>query len=80
MHDWNMWWGGGGMWGGPLWMLVWPAILVAFIVTMVHWLSGKGGGGDRPPRSARDILDQRYARGELDREKYVKRKQNIAKS
>ena len=65
MHDWNMWWGGGGMGFGPLWMIVWLAVLVAVIVAVVRWLGEKGGGGDRPARGARDILDQRYAAGRL---------------
>jgi putative membrane protein len=80
MHDWNMWWGGGGMWFGPLWMIVWLAVLVAVIVAVVRWLGGIGGGGDGPTRTARDILDQRYARGEIDRDEYTKRKHDIAGS
>ena len=53
MHDWNMWWGGGGMWFGPLWMFVWLAVIVATIVAVVRWLGEKGSGGDRPARGAR---------------------------
>lgn len=43
-----------------------------------RWLSEKDGGGDRPARGPRDILDQRYARGEIDRDEYIKWKQDIA--
>lgn len=78
MHDWNMWGGGGGMWFGPLWMIVWLVVLVAVIVVLVRWVGGIGGGADRSGRGARDILDDRYARGEIDREEYMKRKQDIA--
>jgi putative membrane protein len=78
MHDWNMWWGGGGMWFGPLGMILWLAVLVAIIVGLVRWVGGTGGGAERPVRSAREILDERYARGEIDRDEYVKRKQDIA--
>ncbi|KAB2941752.1 MAG: SHOCT domain-containing protein [Hyphomicrobium sp.] len=80
MHDWNMWWGGGGMWFGPLWMIVWLLVVVAGVAALVRWLGGAGGDGRAPTRSARDILDERYARGEIDREEYVKRKQDIAGS
>ena len=80
MHDWNMWSGGGGMWFGPLWMILWLAVIVAVIVAVMRWLSEKGGGGDRSARGARDILDERYARGEIDRDEYTKRKQDIAGS
>ena len=78
MHDWNTWWGGGGMWFGPLWMILWLAALVAIIVALVRWLGGTGSGAERSARSACDILDERYARGEIDRDEYVKRKQDIA--
>ncbi len=61
------------MWFGPLWMFVW--LVVAVIVAMIGWLSEKAGSGDKPARSARDILD---ARGEIDRDEYMKRKQDIA--
>lgn len=78
MHDWNSWWGGGGMWFGPLGMILWLAVLVAIIVGLVRWLGGTGGGAGRSVRRARAILDERYARGAIDRDKYVKRKQDIA--
>ena len=79
MHDWNMWWGGGGMWFGPIWMIVWLAVLVAIIVGLMRWLGGTAVGGTSS-RSARDILDERYARGEIDREEYMRRKQDVTDS
>lgn len=80
MHDWNMWWGGGGMWFGPLWMIVWLTLLVAIIVGVLRWLGAIGGGANTRARGARDILDERYARGEIDREEYMKRNQDISGS
>jgi putative membrane protein len=39
---------------------------------------GLSGPGARPPGSdARALLDQRYARGELDREQYLKMKEDL---
>jgi putative membrane protein len=73
MHD---WWGPSGMWFGPIWMIVWLAVLVAIVVGLVRWL-GSGDTG-RLRRTAREILDERYARGEIDREEYLKRKQDIS--
>lgn len=74
MHD---WWGPSGMWFGPIWMILWLAVLVAIIVVLVRWFDG-GNGPGRPMRTARDMLDERYARGEIDREEYLKRKQDIS--
>jgi putative membrane protein len=80
MHEWMMGWGGGGMWFGPLWMLVWLAVLVAIIVALVRWLNPAGGETRTLARSARDVLDERYARGEIDRDEYLKRRQDISGS
>jgi putative membrane protein len=79
MHDWGPW-GPGGMVLGPLIMIVWLAVLVAIIVGLVRWLGGRGGDGRRSTPTAREILDERYARGEIDREEYLKRKRDIAGS
>ena len=76
MHEW-MGWGRGGMWFGPLIMLAVLALLVAFVVLLVRWI-----GGDRglpaTTRAAREVLDERYARGEIDRDDYLKRRQDIS--
>jgi putative membrane protein len=71
--------GGGGMgWG---WMLMSAGTLV-FIVLIagVVWLlvrsTGTGAGGSptaAPGDSAREILTQRYARGEIDDAEYQQR-------
>ena len=76
MHEW-MGWGWGGMWLGPLFMIGWLVLLVALLVPVVRWLGGAVALGARPERTAREILDERYARGEIDREEYQRRRQDI---
>lgn len=78
MHEWMGWGSGwGGMILGPLVMIAWLALLVAVVVLIVRWLGGGSVSGVRPERTARDILDERYARGEIDREEYQRRRQDI---
>ena len=75
MHDWS--WGMGGMIFGPLFMIIWLAILVAAIVFVLRYLGVLPGAGDGAGRTARDILDERFARGEIDREEYDQRRKAL---
>jgi len=72
-HGWGMGWGG-GMLLGPILTIGLVILLIVLIVPLVR---GIGGGAPRAPR-ARDILDERYAKGEIDREEYVRRRQDIS--
>jgi len=69
MHDW-MGWGSGGMWLGPLFMIIPLALLIIAVVALVRWMGGGSGNGGGRLRTARDLLDERYARGEIEREEY----------
>ena len=73
MHD----WGWGGMWLGPLFMLAVLVLLVAFVVGLVRWLGGDRTASSGTTLTPSQILDARYARGEIDREEYLKRRQDI---
>jgi putative membrane protein len=71
MHDW------GGGWGiilGPLYMVMWVAILAAIIALVVRWTGLGGQASSRTTSTARDILDERFARGEIDDDEYEKRR------
>lgn len=62
------------MWLGPLFMIALLALLVAAIVALVWWLGGRSSDGSGRVRTARDILDERYARGEVGRDEYLQRR------
>ena len=72
-------WGDGGHGGwflGPIMMIVFVALLVVAVVFIVRWLGGsdlarRGPSGD----AALDILKQRFARGEIDRDEFEDRRQ-----
>jgi putative membrane protein len=74
MHD----WGSGWMWLMPLFGIAWFALLVVAIVLVVRWMGRGNGARGASASSARDILDERYARGEIDREEYLQRRNDIA--
>ena len=75
-----MWDGGLWMFFGPLMMIVFIAAIVAVVVLMVRWLGGPGHGtAPHPPpsRTPLDILKERFARGEIDKEEFEERRRTL---
>lgn len=74
MHDMMPAWG-----GGWLWMLLWLVVLV--LVAVAAWkvigMAADGEGAGRGRESALQILERRYARGEIDREEFERRKRDL---
>ena len=58
------------------WGLVW---LLWIIPLVFLFYALKGPAGNRQT-SARELLDQSYARGELPRDEYLRRREDIAQS
>lgn len=74
-------WGMMGGYGG-FGMVIWLIVLIA-IVALVVWLvrsSGPSGTHYLPPRRSAglDVLEERYARGEISRDEYLQKKKDIA--
>lgn len=60
---------GMGIGGGFMW-LIWLVLILAIV-----WaIGGLRPGRERSERSSRDLLDERFARGEIDEEEYHKRR------
>ncbi|EEG77764.1 SHOCT domain-containing protein [Dethiobacter alkaliphilus] len=72
-----MMWYGHGMWfGGILMMLFWIVLIAAIVYFVVKALSGNDKRSDK----SLEILDERYSKGEIDDEEYLRRKKNLLKS
>jgi putative membrane protein len=75
----HMMWGWYGMIFGPLFMILVLAIVIAAIVLLVRWLGGPWHGAvppypPPPVRTPLDILKERFARGEIDKEEFEERR------
>jgi len=80
-------WGMMNGWGygygyGVAHMIFWVVILVA-VVAVIVWLVRSTGTGVHqlsPPRRSAglDVLEERYARGEINRDEYLQKKKDIA--
>jgi putative membrane protein len=77
--QWGMMGGYGGY--GGFGMIIWIVILIA-IVALVVWLvrsPASSGMHHMEPRrsSGLDVLEERYARGEINRDEYLQKKKDI---
>ena len=69
-------WGGGWsmMFMGPFSMILFTVLIVVLLFLAVRWLMPHTDGGRERRQNALDILDERFARGEIDVEEYRSRK------
>jgi putative membrane protein len=77
----HMMWDGGwyGMIFGPLVMILVLAVVIAVAVLLVRWLAGHHYAAQPPHhappgRTPLDILRERFARGEIDKDEFEERR------
>ena len=70
-----------GMWGllgYVLMVALWAVALVAIVLWVKSWLErGRPGSPSREPESALEILKKRYARGEISKEEFDEKRNNL---
>ena len=74
MGDWGGW--GWGMGFGWIFMILFWGLIILGIVALAKWLfsaSSAGGSG----KSALDILEERYAKGAINREQYEQMRRDL---
>lgn len=72
----------GGYGYGVVHMIFWVIVLVAVVAAIVWLVRNLGASGSphhlAPRRSAGlDVLEERYARGEVNRDEYLQKKKDI---
>lgn len=79
-----MWWNGGwsGMILGPLLMILVPAVLIVALLLAVRrfWPPSTGPSSAQPmaPAAPLDMLKERFARGEIDKEEFEDRRRILS--
>ena len=74
---WDSGWGmGHAVLGGTMMLLFWAAVIAA-IVLAVRWLAPKAGSG-ATGRTPLTILQERFAKGEIDAPEYEARKKLLS--
>jgi putative membrane protein len=74
-----MWWFGPGGWWMALWMLLFWGGVILLVVWGVRALSDGGHGLRRGEDGSRvlHILEERFARGEIDRDEFEQRRSTL---
>lgn len=78
---WHDGWGWGHMFFGSFAMLLFWGGLIVLLVLAVRLMGGgstRSGDGAGSGNRALDILEKRYARGEIDREEFEERKDQLS--
>lgn len=72
MHGWC------GMGFGWVSMILFSALVVAGLVILVRWLAAQSSASKgEQSKTALEILQERYARGEIGREEFEQKKQDL---
>ena len=77
MH-WGMGWGMGLGW--LLFVLFWVLVIAALVLVVKRLMSQTQTAGAAPPQTPLEILQSRYARGEIEREEYEQKKRDLTGS
>jgi putative membrane protein len=70
MYEWHGL-GGSGMW------IFWILIIVA-LIWLVIFATRRESGSSTRQKSAREILQERYARGEIERDEFEQKKKDLS--
>lgn len=65
------------MFFGPLFMIAGPILLIVLVVLLIRWLTDSHDSPRPRIPTPREILDERFAKGEIDREDYETRRKAL---
>ena len=73
-----MGWGGWGM--GWIFMIIFWGLIIVGLIFLIRWLAGLSRSRpsyDKTQDSALDVLRQRYAKGEINKEEFDQKKRDL---
>jgi len=70
-------WGYGHDWGMGFGFIFWLVILGVIVAGVVWFVRSQSLAGGQRPFTSLEVLEERYARGEINREEYLQKKRDI---
>lgn len=67
-------------WGlGWIFMILLWSVLILGVVALIRWLSRSSSTSPATGRTALDILEERYARGDIEKEEFEQKKRDLTR-
>ena len=63
---------------GMIGMVLLGVLIIVGIIVLVRWTSGSEPRSHPHSKSALDVLEERYARGEIDKQEFEEKKRDLA--